>query len=523
MNPILRKYLESIGLKASASDADAERYLASLTGAEAEIARTLTAPQAADPPPPPDEDEEEEEEEDKKAEEATEEKPEDEEEKQDTAQRTVEILAVAQRYGMGLDWARRQIETGATLQQAKDEIMQKLNKDKAPLSISVGEDLNRSTLGIACADAMLAGVLERFHLGLSEDDGEGKVVARKPHPRAKAFAGKAPTEICRDFLAAQGVPVEGLHRNQIARMVFDRNVMATHATGDFPYLLANVLNKALTRQYQEMQPQWPLFCVRGVIPDFKQVNRVSFGEVPNLATVVEGAEYTQFTIGERREVYTLVKSGKKFALTWEAIVNDDLSAFARIPGQMITAARRLEDASAFGQLTGTSTMGDGNALFDATNHSNLATTTADKGAPTVARLNSARTAMATQTGISSDVKLNLVPSFILAPHALAGTIDELLTSQSNPASSNAGVSNIWNGRLTPIYNALLDASSATAWYLACGPALIDTIEVGFLAGYESPTMETIDGTSPDKREYFIRHICAAKALDWRGLYKNPGA
>ena len=549
MNPLLRKYLESIGLKASASDADAQRYMASLTGIEAEMAAEIAKAFKAfvdedgdglcdECGKPEDEctcevtkgtEDEEKEKEDEKSN-GTEAEDEDEEKEDENSEeddeekpaRALSILGLAKRYGLGLDWAKTQIKSGATLQSAKDAILDKLAKNKRPLQIKVGEDLNRSTIGLACADALLLEPMRRERLKLAEDDGNGNMVERKPHPRAQAFAGKHAVEICRDFLRAHGVPVEGVHRNRIAQMVFDRSVVASHGTSDFPSLLANVLNKSLTRQYQEVTPQWPLFCVKGTAPDFKQVSRVSFGEVPNLTAISEGDEYSEFTIGERKEVYTLTKRGKKFSLTWEAIINDDLSAFLRIPSQMVIAARRAEDALAFGVLTGNAKMGDGVDLF-ASAHGNIATTTAEKGAPNVARLNSARTAMATQTGISSDVKLNLVPSYILAPWALSGTIDELLNSTANPASNNAGVANIWMGKLTPIYNALLDANSPTKWYLACDPGMIDTIEVAFLAGYESPTLETIDGTSPDKREYFIRHICTAKALDWRGLYYNPGA
>lgn len=564
MSTKLRKYLESIGLKASATEAQAWAFLATLEGEQAVEARRLAAEdEGADAGEGArafvDEDGDgrcdncgETEEnctcESGDGEAAAEDGDDEEEENQargrggsagegaggaDAARlaadaraaerrRVTSIINLGSRFGMPEAWIQRHIVNGTSVRAVKDAILERQAATRAPVRIAVGEDLNRSTIAAACADALLAEPMRRERLTLARMAEDGRLVERPPHPRAARFTGMSASEICRAFLAAHGVPVAGVHRNRIAQMIFDRSILAAHGTSDFPQTLANTLGMSLTRQYQELQPQWPLFCVRGTAPDFKAITRVSFGEVPNLEEVKEGEEYTEFTIGERAETYSLVKRGKKFALTWEAIVNDALDAFMRIPSQMIVAARRGEDDQAFGVLTTNADMADEVALFHA-DHDNLASTTAEKGAPTVARLNLARAAMATQTGISEDVTLNLVPRYILAPWALSGTIDQLLNSIADPAGTHAGVANTWNGKLTPIYNARLDASSVTAWYLACDPSMIDTIEVGFLAGYESPTIQTIDAVSPDRREFYIKHICTAKALDWRGLRKNPGA
>ncbi len=515
MNPKLRQYLESIGLKANASDADANRFWQSLEGDNRTKADGMATTEEADEPvevvittdPVLDAGAI------RKAE----------------RDRVAEIRGIAEVMSLGDEWASEQIIGEMSADAARKSAFKLVAAKKKPISIAVGEDHNKATIGIACADALLAGSFQRERLEFAEIGSDGKAAKRDQHPRSKAFSGKSSLEICRDFLQAHGVPVEGVHRNRIAQMVFDRSVMGSNSTSDFPYTLANVLNKSLTRMYQEIVPQWTLFCVKGTIPDFKQIQRTSFGEVPNLSLVTEGEEYSEFTIGERKEVYSLKKYGKKFSLTWEALVNDDLSAFTRVPSQMITAARRQEDDLAFAILTnGTSTatpyvMGDTHALFDQTYHANVATATAAIGAPTVTTLNYLRTTMATQTGISSNVKLNLAAKYLIAPQALAGTVDTLLNSPANPAASQSGVVNIWQNKLIPIYNARLDSDSAVKWYATCDPSQIDTIEVGFLAGYDSPTLDTIDNMSPDRREYYIRHIAAAKALDWRGMYYNPGA
>ena len=77
--------------------------------------------------------------------------------------------------------------------------------------------------------------------------------------------------------------------------------------------------------------------------------------------------------------------------------------------------------------------------------------------------------------------------------------------------------------LAPISEPRLDAASATAWYLAASPNQIDTIEYAYLEGQQGAYIETRNGFDVDGVEIKCRLDFGAKAIDWRGLYKNPGA
>ena len=63
----------------------------------------------------------------------------------------------------------------------------------------------------------------------------------------------------------------------------------------------------------------------------------------------------------------------------------------------------------------------------------------------------------------------------------------------------------------------------TAWYLAASPNQIDTIEYAYLEGQQGAYIETRNGFDVDGVEIKCRLDFGAKAIDWRGLYKNPGA
>ena len=77
--------------------------------------------------------------------------------------------------------------------------------------------------------------------------------------------------------------------------------------------------------------------------------------------------------------------------------------------------------------------------------------------------------------------------------------------------------------LSVIAEPRLDSVSATGWFLAANPSQIDTIEYAYLEGQQGAYIETRNGFDVDGVEIKCRLDFGAKAIDWRGLYKNPGA
>ena len=78
------------------------------------------------------------------------------------------------------------------------------------------------------------------------------------------------------------------------------------------------------------------------------------------------------------------------------------------------------------------------------------------------------------------------------------------------------------GLVIVAYNGLDPASGAVPWFLVASPAAIDTIEYAYLEGQEGVALETRMGFDVDGIEIRARLDFGAKAIDWRGLYKNPG-
>ncbi len=83
--------------------------------------------------------------------------------------------------------------------------------------------------------------------------------------------------------------------------------------------------------------------------------------------------------------------------------------------------------------------------------------------------------------------------------------------------------NTYAGRMSIVEEPrLLPASGAKPWFLAADPSRIDTVEFAYLEGQEGVYTETRMGFTVDGMEIKARADFAAKAIDWRGLYRNPG-
>ena len=333
----------------------------------------------------------------------------------------------------------------------------------------------------------------------------------KPAPGANDFRGLTLMEMARHFVERSGVSTKGMGKMELARE-------AMVGTSDFPAILADVANKSMRRGFQEAATTWQIWCGVGSAPDFKNINRVQLSGASNMTQVLPGGEYTVAAINDSKETYAILTYGKKFAITRQAIINDDLQAFTRIPLILGQAANRQINIMAYGILTANANLADGVALFNTATHKNLEATT--KTAPTVAALSVARAAMAVQKDISGVAPLNLDMQYIIVPKKLQTVAEQLILSAVDPAKSNATV-NPFN-RIVVVSDAILDTADADKWYAAASPNQIDTVEVSFLDGVQTPYIEQQQGWDVDGLEYKVRIDAAAKALDYRGLYCTPG-
>jgi len=341
-----------------------------------------------------------------------------------------------------------------------------------------------------------------------------------PGGEANEFTGANLQSLARDCLLQVGASVAYADSKQLVAAVLGMRgavMSGAHSTSDFVEILANVANKSMLKGYSEAEETYHLWAAKGVLVDFKPQKRVDLNLFPSLAEVPEGAEFTAGSVGNRGETIQLATYGKTFSISRQAVINDDLSCFTRVPRFMGRAAKRTIGNLVYSVLTTNAAMADTVALFDAT-HGNLS---GSNGAPTVALLDAARSAMAKQKDLDEHATaLNIAPKFFIVPVALGGVSRVLMTAEKDPSSTsqNASKPNHVAGMATVIADARLDGSP-TQWYLAADPNTTDTIEVAYLNGNETPMIDQQDGWKVDGVEFKVRIDASVKPLDFRGLYK----
>lgn len=341
--------------------------------------------------------------------------------------------------------------------------------------------------------------------------------AYKMDEQAQQFRGMSLIDMARDCAERVGQRTRGLSRAEIA-------IKGMQSTSDFPQILERTVTRTLHAGYANTPRTFTAFSRQGTLPDFKKISRVSVSGAPDLKRVLEGAEYEYGVLGTSAEEYRLQKYGRIVALTWETIINDDLDALTRIPQMVGASAAELESDIVYGILTGNPLMADGKALFH-TDHGNVGTPGAliDAVNPNPAVPNplaDMRTKMILQKGIEGRY-VSVRPKFLIVPPGLEEAA--LRVTNATIVAARGNDANVVGPTLSPIVEARLHDADPDAWYGAADPNSVDTIEFAYLEGHEGVFTETKTGFEIDGVHIKCRHVFGAKAIDYRGLYRNVGA
>ena len=183
---------------------------------------------------------------------------------------------------------------------------------------------------------------------------------------------------------------------------------------------------------------------------------------------------------------------------------------------LLARAADLEGDIVYAILNQNPNMGDGTPLFD-NGHGNLGTAAVINEAS----LTAAYRAYAKQTGIEGH-SISVSPSYIIVPPGQRSVEARKILAATTPAST--GEVNVYANRLQVVEERrLIPATGQDPWFLSAMPSMVDTVEYAYLDGNDGVFTETRMGFEVDGVEIKARHDFAAKAIDHRGLYKNPGA
>lgn len=381
------------------------------------------------------------------------------------------------------------IRSGADLATVQGLVLAKAQNNQAPpANITLVQDGNEKY-----RDAMTDALLMRAGIQI-ETPAEG----------AENLRGMRLRAVVEDVLEREGVTnAHRMDENELLRA-------ALTGTGALPGILSNVANKSMARGYQAAPTTFEAFTSVGSNPDFKEARKYRLSEAGSLLEIKENGEFVADEVTESDATTKVLTYGRQFSFTRQMLVNDDLSALTRIPALYAAQAKRGINRLVYRTLA--------EIAFSAKN-GNLAKT---GSALSLAAIDEGRRAMRTQKNLRGEEMLNIQPKFLLVPTMHEFVARQLMTSTSDPNATHSGVTNPLLNSLVVVSDAELDAIDTDAWFMVADPALMDTIEVTYLNGKQTPTIESQIAFDTLGIRYRIFMDYGVNVLDTKGMFKNAG-
>lgn len=458
-------------------------------------------------------------------------------------QRTTDITQLCRAHKMSNEFTDNLVNSGADIAKAREQVLTQLSQSQAAIvpggSVEVTAD-ERAKRITAISDGI------RLRQGtVKAEDAEKS--------GGNTYANMSLMEIARECLERNGVNTRLMSKMDLAGAALQGpRVMNSSCfrspelylretigagTDDFPFILANTANKELLDGFRAAATTWRSWAKAGSLQDFKQGTRIKLSEVGDLELIPENGNYNTTDMSESRETIQLATYGKKFSISRQAIINDDLQAFTTIPNRMGRAASRKPNTLAVTVLLANANLSDGAALFSSTHRNRNAETDyrldtlahAKAGIENLVKLFRQQQMKMADGEEDSIAYIDITPKvMLLGPTYEMNARTALRSAGSLVDNKNVGVENpISELGIQPVIepnieNTNITGYSSTAYYIFGDPNDIPVIEVAFLQGTQEPAMEEIQQTDADGRIWKVRLDCVAAAVDFLGAVTETG-
>lgn len=265
------------------------------------------------------------------------------------------------------------------------------------------------------------------------------------------------------------------------------------STSDFPLLFADSLDRQLYGAYEATVPTWRNYCRPATVNDFREVKRFATSGIRGLLTKVgELEEHKRRSQTEAEYKYAVSKYEAGFSLSFEAMVNDDLNAFMRLPQDLADSARDSEEdfvtrlyCDASGPHASFYTVGNDNIL---TGNPAL---TRDALQAAITKLLKRKDAngnpivvKAVELVVGNGLVMTAQEIVDATEYRSVGTDGDVTIIRGNGVAANLRVNgNAW------VDSVATTANADTAWWVFANPAgPRPALEFGRLRGYEQPAL-----------------------------------
>jgi hypothetical protein len=331
-----------------------------------------------------------------------------------------------------------------------------------------------------------------------------------PKGAAVELVGRSLLDMGAMFLEARGERVSWRSRAVLAERVMTR----MHTRDDFPTLLLGAGDRVMQAAFQAAASPLKALARQRNARDFRPMTTVKLSEAPALKKTLEGGEITYGTRGESKETFALATYARIFGISVQAIINDDLGAFANFAGDFSRAAADVESDLLAGLLTVNSgngiDMSDGSPLYTTARGNKAAS-----GDPiSEASLSAARLAMRKMTGLDGKTPIGVVPKHLVVGPEKETEADKMLAVLASTETQNV---NPFSSKLALLVDPRLPGN---AWRIFSD---IPTIIMSYLEGQEGPQTSIREGWDILGTEFRCVLHFGCGIEEWRGTYLNSGS
>ena len=266
-------------------------------------------------------------------------------------------------------------------------------------------------------------------------------------------------------------------------------IQAAFASHQISDLLSNLVNKFLLNGFNSVENVWQRIAAVRSVNDFKAINLLRLNGDLKFKKVGPAGELKVANVTDYKRTLSAETWGITTQVTRQDLYNDDLNALSMIPQRMGRGA-----ALALNEAIWTE--------FAASNSTYYQSVTAASGnALSLTSLQAANTAYRRLTDPDGN-PLGIRPAILLAPPGLQITAMTLNNGNQLVASGLASTSaktlepnvNVLAGMFEVVISNYLESvtgGSQTTWWLVADGADLPALDVAFLSGQQSPTIEQV--------------------------------
>lgn len=421
----------------------------------------------------------------------------------------LEFYEIAARHHLPAEFARQHIATGTTAKAFRLAVLNETAAMASRMNISGRSGSNENSATLDNPDFLARSI---------EDVLVARMSGKRPEGAATELMGRTVLDMGAMLMQARGErPIWNNRDRLLTQVMMARGGM--QSTSDLPILLTSAGNRVLNDAYQVARTPLMNIAKRREAVDFRMLTTAKLSEAPRLVEVVEGGEVKHGPRSDSKESFKVKTYARIFALTRQAIINDDLGAFADSNAAFGRAAAQTEADLIVGLLTANS--GNGTNLDDGSPLYGTGATRLNKaaagGAINATTLDAARQALRGMKDIDGKTPINVTPKHLVVGPAKETEAEQFLATTLYP-NQPSGV-NPFAGKLMLSVDPRLTGS---AWRLFADPSEVATIVVAYLNGADGPMVETRLGW--DVLGVEVRAVLdfGCGVNDFRGTYLNPG-